>query len=96
MKHSRLPVATVAVTILYCCICFASSGCILYGSYCELYNVFHFGNSLVYFWLFNPIAIILACIGLIQRHKARGIFILCAVMSTICWLIAGVMLATVF
>ena len=96
MKNNKLLLTTVAITILYCCLCFVSSGCILYGSFYESYSVFQFGNSLVYFWMFNPIAIILSVIGLIQRKKTCGIFILCAVLSIISWLVAGVMIATVF
>ena len=100
MKNNKLLVTTVAITILYCCLCFVSSGCILYGSFYESYSVFQFGNSLVYFWMFNPLAIILSVIGLIigliQRQKTCSIFILCAVLSIISWLVAGVMIATVF
>ena len=96
MKNNKLPVITAAVTILYCCLCFVSSGCILYGAFYESNSIFQFGNSLVYFWMFNPIAIILSVIGLIQRQKTRGIFILCVILSTISWIVAGIMIATVF
>ena len=96
MKNNKLLVITVAVTILYCFLCFVSSGCILYGSFYESNSIFQFGNSLVYFWMFNPIAIILSVIGLIQKRKTRGIFILCTILSTISWIVAGTMIATVF
>ena len=42
------------------------------------------------------LAIILSVIGLIQRQKTRGIFILCAMLSIISWIVAGTMIATVF
>ena len=96
MKNNKLPVITAAVTVLYCCLCFVSSGCILYGAFYESNSIFQFGNSLVYFWMFNPIAIILSVIGLIQGKKSRGIFILCVILSTISWIVAGTMIATVF
>ena len=96
MKNNKLIVITVAVTILYCCLCFVSSGCILYGSFYESNSIFQLGNSLVHFWMFNPIAIILSVIGLIQRRKNRGIFILCAILATISWVVAGTMIAMVF
>ena len=96
MKNNKLPVITVAVTILYCCLCFVSSGCSLYGAFYESNSIFQFGNSLVYFWIFNPIAIILSVIGLIQKRKNCGIFILCAILSIISWIVAGAMIATVF
>ena len=96
MKNNKLLVIAVAVTILYCCLCFVSSGCILYGSFCESHSVFQFGNLLVYFWMFNPIVIILSVIGLIQKRKTCGIFILCTILSTISWIVAGTMIATVY
>ncbi len=96
MKNNKLPVITAAVTILYCCLCFVSSGCILYGAFYESNSIFQFGNSLVYFWMFNPMAIILSVIGLIQGQKSRGIFILCVILSTISWIVASTMIATVF
>ncbi len=96
MKNNKLLFITVAVTILYCCLCFVSSGCILYGSFCESYSVFQFGNLLVYFWMFNPIVIILSVIGLIRNRKTRGYFIFCAVLSMISWIIAGTMIAAIF
>lgn len=96
MKNNKLIVLTVAVTILYCCLCFVSSGCILYGASYESNSIFQFGNSLVYFWMFNPIAIILSVMGLIQRQKNRGIFILCAILSIMSWIVSGTMIATVF
>ena len=96
MKNNKLLTATIIVTILYCCLCFVSSGCILYGSFHKSNSVFQFGNSLVCFWMFNPIAIILSVIGVIQNRKKRAYFILCAVLPTISWIIAGTMIATVF
>ena len=96
MKNNKLLVITAVVTILYCCLCFVSSGCILYGSFYESSSIFQFGDSLVHFWMFNPIAIILSVIGLIQRPKSRGVFILCAILSIISWIVAGTMIATVF
>ena len=73
MKNNKLPVITAAVTILYCCLCFVSSGCILYGAFYESNSIFQFGNSLVYFWIFNPIAIILSVIGLIQTVNRKSL-----------------------
>ena len=96
MKNNKLLVIPVAVTILYCFLCFVSSGCILYGAFHESNSIFQFGNSLVYFWILNPIAIILSVIGLIQKRKTRGIFILCAMLSIISWIVALTMIATVF
>ena len=96
MKNKKLLVITVIVTILYCCLCFVSSGCILYGSFHESNSMFEFGNSIVYFWMFNPMAIILSVMGLIQNRKTRGYFILCVVLSIISWIVAGTLIATVF
>jgi len=96
MKNHKLPVVTTAVTLLYCCFCFVSSGCILYGAFYESNSIFQFGNSLVHFWIVNPVVIILSAIGLIQGRKSRGVFILCAILSVISWLVAGTMIATVF
>ena len=96
MKNNKLLVVTAAVTLLYCCLCFVSSGCILYGTFYESNSIFQFGNSLVHFWMFNPIAIILSVIGLMQSRKPHGIFILCAILSIISWIVAGTMMATVF
>ena len=96
MKNNKLPVITAAVTILYCCLCFVSSGCILYGASYESKSIFQFGDTLVYFWMFNPIAIILSVKGFIQRQKNRDIFILCAMLSIISWIVAGAMIGGLF
>ena len=96
MKNSKFLIVTMAVTIIYCCLCFVSSGCILYGSFYDSYRVFQFGNFLMYLWMFNPIVIILSVIGLILRQKNWGKFILCVVLSIISWVVAGTMVAVRF
>ena len=65
MQDSKYLKVTMVVTLIYCCLCFISTGCILYGSD----KVFQFGNNLVYLWMFNPIVIILSVIGFIRRKK---------------------------
>lgn len=92
IQNSKYLKVTMAVTVMYCCLCFISSGCILYGSD----KIFQFGNFLVRLWMFNPIVIILSFIGLIKKQKNRGKFILCAVLSVISWMIAGIMIAMRF
>ena len=96
MKNNKFLMITMAVTLIYCCLCFISSGCILYGSFYDSYSTFQLGNMLVYLWMFNPIVIILSVIGLIRREKNRGKFILCAALSVISWIIASMMMAVVF
>ncbi len=96
MKNNKLAVVTTAVTVLYCLLCLVSAGCILYGAFYESHSVFQLGNALVYLWMFNPIVIILSAIGLIRRHEKWGCFALCAALSAISWILAGVMIATVF
>ena len=96
MKNNKFMIITMVVTLIYCCICFISAGCILYGTFYDSYSAFQFGNMLVYLWMFNPIVIILVIIGLIRRQKKRGKFILCAVLSVISWIVAGMMMAVAF
>lgn len=92
MQDSKYLKVIMVVTLIYCCLCFISTGCILYGSD----KVFQFGNNLVYLWMFNPIVIILSVIGFIRRKKNRGKFILCAVLSIISWIVAGMLVAMRF
>ena len=92
IQNSKYLKVTMAVTLMYCCLCFISAGCILYGSD----KIFQFGNRLMRLWMFNPIVIILSFIGLIGRQKNRGKFILCAVLSIISWMVAGMMVAMRF
>lgn len=92
MQDSKYLKVTMVVTLIYCFLCFFSMGCILYGSD----KVFQFGNNLVYLWMFNPIVIILSVIGFIRRKKNRGKFILCAVLSIISWIVAGMLVAMRF
>ena len=96
MKNNKFLIITMVVTLIYCCLCFISAGCILYGSFYDSYSAFQFGNRLVYLWMFNPIVIILSVIGLIRRKKNRGEFILCAALSIISWMVAGMMVAMRF
>ena len=92
IQNSKYLKVTMAVTLMYCCLCFISSGCILYGSD----KIVQFGNCLVRLWMFNPIEIILSVIGLIRRKRNRGEFILCAALSIISWMVAGMMVAMRF
>ena len=92
MKNSKFLIVTMVVTLIYCCLCFISTGCILYGSD----KVFQLGNNLAYLWMFNPIVIILSIIGFIRRKENRGKFILCVVLSIISWIVAGMLVAMRF
>ena len=53
---------TIAFTILYCMIYILSVGSIMYGVYNDQNMLFDFGNRIVYFWIFNPMGLILSII----------------------------------
>ena len=92
MKKSKYLKVTMAVTIIYSCLCFVSAGCILYGSD----KVVQFGKYLVRLWIFNPIAVILSVIGIIRKRKNQGRFIFSAVLSIVSWMVAGMLIAVRF
>jgi len=95
MKNKLLN-ATVLVTAIYCFICFVSAGCIIYGAFMEVPAVFQVGNILIYFWLFNPIVIILSVISAVRKKMKVLYAFLCSAAAAVCWITASVFIASIF
>ena len=95
MKKSIYLKITVAFTILYCSICCLSVGSIMYGAYNDQNVMFDFGNIIVYFWMFNPIGLILSIVGLFGKAEKRW-YILCMVIMIVMWLGGVVAIASIF
>ena len=95
MKNKLLN-TTVFVTALYCFICFVSAWAIIYGAYTDTPTVFQIGSTLIYFWLFNPIVIILSIISAVKKKMKARYAVLCSVASAVSWLTASVVIASIF
>ena len=95
MKKSIYLKITVAFTILYCSICCLSVGSIMYGAYNDQNVMFDFGNTIVYFWMFNPMGLILSIIGLFGKSPKRW-YILCIVFMMMMWLSGVMAIASIF
>ena len=95
MKKSIYLKITVAFTILYCSIWCLSVGSIMYGAYNDQNVMFDFGNTIVYFWMFNPIGLILSIVGLFGKAEKRW-YILCMVIMIVMWLGGVVAIASIF
>ena len=95
MKKSIYLKITIVFTILYCIICSLSVGTIMYGAYNDQDMMFDFGNAIVYFWVFNPIGLILSIVGLFSKVKKRW-YILCMVIMIMMWLSGVMAIASIF
>ena len=95
MEKSIYLKITIAFTILYCIICSLSVGSIMYGAYNDHRGLFDFGNRIVYFWMFNPIGLILSIVGLFGKVAKRW-YILCIVFMMVMWLSGVMAIASIF
>lgn len=95
MKKSIYLKMTMAFTILYCIICSLSVGSIMYGAYNDQNMMFYFGNAIVYFWMFNPIGLILSIIGLFKKYSKRW-YIFCMLLMMVMWLSGVMAIASIF
>ncbi len=95
MKKSIYLKITIAFTILYCITCSLSVGSIMYGAYNNQRMLFDFGNMIVYFWMFNPVGLILSIIGLFRKSPKRW-YILCMVLMIVMWLSGVMAIASIF
>ena len=85
----------MAFTILYCIICSLSVGSIMYGAYNDQNMMFDFGNTIVYFWMFNPIGLILSIIGLFRKSSKKW-YIFCMHLMMVMWLSGVMAIASIF
>lgn len=95
MKKSIYLKIAMAFTILYCIICSLSAGSIMYGAYNDQNMMFDFGNTIVYFWMFNPIGLILSIIGLFKKSSKRW-YIFCMLLMMVMWLSGVMSIASIF
>ena len=95
MKKSIYLKITIAFTVLYCFICSLSVGSIMYGAYNDQRALFEFGNMIVYFWVFNPVGLILSIIGLFGKSSMRW-YILCMILMAGMWLSGVMAIASIF
>ncbi len=95
MKRSKFLIFTLCSTLAYCFICFLSAGSILFGAYNDKHSIFEFGNRIIYFWLINPLGILMPIIGLFI-DKPKRFFLLCMLLVTVSWWSALIMIASIF
>ena len=67
----------------------------MYGGYNDQNVMFDFGNTIVYFWMFNPIGLILSIVGLFGKAEKRW-YILCMVIMIVMCLGGVVAIASIF
>jgi len=79
------------VTGIYCILCFLSSGLVAYGALEHDLHLFSVGKMLVPVWLFNPMGIVVALLGM-RKNKYRMLFVINIVINIVCWLAAGMIM----
>ena len=85
-------VFSFGVTLIYCILCFLSVGLVAVGALEHNLNLFSVGTMLVPVWLFNPMGIVAALLGM-RKNKHRMPFVINMVVNVICWLLAGMIIA---
>lgn len=84
-------VLSSCVTGIYCILCFLSSGLVAYGALKHDLNLFSVGTMLVPVWLFNPMGIVAALLGM-RKNKHRMPFVINIIINIVCWLAAGIIM----
>ncbi len=82
---------SACVTGIYCILCFLSSGLVAYGALEHDLHLFSVGTMLVPVWLFNPMGIVAALLGM-RKNKHRMPFVIKIVINIVCWLAAGMII----
>ena len=89
--NKRWLLLSACVTGIYCILCFLSSGFAAYGALEHDLRLFSVGTMLVHFWLFNPMGVVVALLGM-RKNKRRMPFIINIVINIVCWLVAGMIM----
>ena len=84
-------VLSSCVTGIYCILCFLSSGLVAYGALEHDFHLFSVGTMLVPVWLFNPMGIVAALLGM-RKNKHRMPFVINIIINIVCWLAAGMIM----
>ena len=84
-------VLSSCVTGIYCILCFLSSGLVAYGALEHDLYLFSVGTMLVPVWLFNPMGIVAALLGM-RKNKHRMPFVINIIINIVCWLAAGMIM----
>ena len=84
-------VLSSCVTGIYCILCFLSSGLVAYGALEHDLHLFSVGTMLIPVWLFNPMGIVAALLGM-RKNKDRKFFVINIVINIVCWAVAGMMI----
>ena len=84
-------VLSSCVTGIYCILCFLSSGLAAYGALEHDLHLFSVGTMLVPVWLFNPMGIVAALLGM-RKNKHRMPFVINIIINIVCWLAAGMIM----
>lgn len=75
------------VTGIYCILCFLSAGLVAYGAIKYDLHLFSVGKMLVPIWLFNPMSVVIALLGM-RKNKHRMPF-LYKYYNQYCMLVCG-------
>ena len=84
-------VLSSCVTGIYCILCFLSAGLVAYGALKYDLHLFSVGTMLIPVWLFNPMGIVAALLGM-RKNKDRKFFVINIVINIVCWAVAGMMI----
>lgn len=84
-------VLSSCVTGIYCIFCFLSSGLVACGAREHDLHLFSVGTMLVPVWLFNPMGIVVALLGM-RKNGHRIPFVINIVINIVCWFVAGMIL----
>ena len=89
--NQRCLLLSSCVTGIYCILCFLSSGLVAYGALEHDLHLFSVGTMLVPVWLFNPMGIVAALLGM-RKNKHRMPFVINIIINIVCWLAAGMIM----
>ena len=89
--NQRWVLLSSCATGIYGILCFLSSGLVAYGALEHDLHLFSVGTMLVPVWLFNPMGIVAALLGM-RKNKHRMPFVINIIINIVCWLAAGMIM----
>ena len=95
MKKTAIFHVAWITTLLYCLLTVTVVCIFLMGCHSQNRQVFELGSKLLPVWMFNPMGLIVSVIGIVIE-RLKWFYGLCLAITTVVWLVAGLVVAPYF
>ena len=95
MKKAAIFHIAWITTLLYCLLTIIVVCIFLMGCHSHTRQMFDLGSKLLPVWMINPMGLIVSVIGIVIERPKR-FYGLCLAITTVVWLVAGLVVAPYF